>query len=100
MARKLLKVMTGLGFLAVAFGMVLWGGYGVGANAAWMCAKLVLVLGVVVYHAYCAVLYRRVASGSDNRSASWYPLVQRDSRADAVRHRCTRDRQAVLSRLI
>jgi putative membrane protein len=72
MARKLLKFMTGLGFLAVALGMVLLGGYGVGANAGWMYAKLVLVLGVVVYHAYCAVLYRRVASGSDNRSASWY----------------------------
>ena len=37
-----------------------------------MQAKLVLVLGVVAYHAYCAVLYRRVASGSETRSASWY----------------------------
>ena len=72
MARKLLGSMTGLGFVAVALGMVLWGGYAVGANSRWMHAKLVLVLGVVAYHAYCAVLYRRLSSDSRAHSASWY----------------------------
>lgn len=72
MARKLLGFMTGLGLLAVIFGSVLWGGYGVGANAGWMHAKLVLVLGVIAYHAYCAVLYRRIATGQDRHSARWF----------------------------
>jgi len=72
MARKLLGFMTLLGLLAVILGMVLWGGYGVGANAGWMHAKLVLVLGVIAYHAYCAMLYRRIASGRDRHSARWF----------------------------
>jgi putative membrane protein len=72
MARKLLRFMTGLAFLAVALGMVLWGGYGVGRNAGWMHAKLVLVLGLIVYHAYCAVLYGRFADGGNTRSHVWF----------------------------
>jgi putative membrane protein len=72
MARKLLKFMTGLGFLAVAFGMVLWGGYEVGRNAGWMHAKLVLVLGLVAYHAYCAILYGQFAQGRNTRSHVWF----------------------------
>jgi putative membrane protein len=72
MARKLLRFMTGLGVLAVAFGMVLWGGYGVGKSSGWMHAKLVLVLGLAVYHAYCAVLYKRFVSGSNIRTHVWF----------------------------
>jgi protoporphyrinogen IX oxidase len=72
MSRKLLRFMTGLGFLAVALGTVLWGGYGVGRNAGWMHAKLALVLGLVLYHAYCAILYRRFASGGNTRSHLWF----------------------------
>jgi putative membrane protein len=72
MARKLLRFMTGLGVLAVALGMVLWIGYGVGQQTGWMNLKLLLVLGLVAYHAYCAILYRRFAEGSNVRSHVWF----------------------------
>ncbi len=72
MARKLLRFMTGLGLLAVALGMVLWGGYGVGKGSGWMYVKLALVLGLVTYHAYCAILYRRFLDGSSTRSHVWF----------------------------
>lgn len=72
MARKLLRFMTGLAVLAVALGMVLWGGYGVGKNAGWMHVKLMLVLVLVVYHAWCAILYQRFASGTNTHSHVWF----------------------------
>ena len=72
MARKLLRFMTGLGVLAVAFGIVLWSGFGVGKSSGWMHAKLALVLGLAVYHAYCAVLYQRFVNGSNIRSHVWF----------------------------
>ena len=72
MARKLLRFMTGLGVLAVAFGIVLWSGFGVGKSSGWMHLKLVLVLGLAVYHAYCAVLYQRFLNGSNVRSHVWF----------------------------
>jgi putative membrane protein len=72
MARKLLKFMTGLGVLAVVFGIVLWGGYGVGKSGGWMHIKLVLVLGLVAYHAYCAILYQRVVRGTNARTHVWF----------------------------
>jgi putative membrane protein len=72
MARKLLRFMTGLGLLAVALGMVLWGGYGVGKGSGWMYVKLALVLGLVTYHAYCAILYHRFRDGNSTRSHVWF----------------------------
>jgi putative membrane protein len=72
MSRKLLKFMTGLGMLAVVLGMALWAGYGVGKNAGWMHVKLLLVLSLVIYHAYCAILYQRFASGTNTRSHVWF----------------------------
>ena len=72
MARKLLRFMTGLGFLAVGFGVVLWAVYGVGNKSGWMSAKLVLVLGLVVYHVWCALLYRRFAAATNTRSHVWF----------------------------
>lgn len=72
MARKLLRFMTGLGVLAVVFGLVLWGGYGVGRSSGWMHVKLVLVLGLVAYHAYCAILYQRFVVGRSSRTHVWF----------------------------
>lgn len=72
MARKLLTFMTGLGVLAVVFGIVLWGGYEVGKSGGWMHVKLVLVLGLVAYHAYCAVLYQRFVRGTNSRTHVWF----------------------------
>lgn len=72
MARKLLRFMTGLAVIAIILGMALWGGYGVGKNAGWMHVKLLLVLGLVVYHAWCAILYQRFAHGGNTHSHVWF----------------------------
>lgn len=72
MARRLLRFMTGLGVLGVGFGVALWGEYGVGQKSGWMSAKLVLVLGLIGYHAWCAMLYQRFASGMNTRSHVWF----------------------------
>lgn len=71
MARKLLRFMTGLAVLALAFGMWLLG-YGVGIGAGWMNAKLLLVLVVIGYHGWCAVLLGRFARGANAHSHVWY----------------------------
>lgn len=72
MARRLLRFMTGLGALAVVLGMVLLGGYGVGVKAGWMHVKLALVLLLIVYHAYCALLLNRFAADTERRSHRWF----------------------------
>lgn len=69
MARKLLRFMTGLGVLAVVFGMALLG-YGGVMKAGWMQAKLLLVLLLIGYHAWCGVLYMQFANGR-SRSHVW-----------------------------
>jgi protoporphyrinogen IX oxidase len=71
MARKLLTFMTGLAALALVFGTWLLA-YGVGQNAGWMQAKLALVLLLIVYHAWCGVLYVRLADGASPHSHTWY----------------------------
>jgi putative membrane protein len=72
MARKLLKFMTLIAALALAFGMWLWGAYGVGKQTGWMHTKMLLVLTLAAYHAYCAVLYLRFADGRNARSHNWF----------------------------
>lgn len=71
MARKLLRFMTGLGLIAVVLGMWLLG-KGTIMKAGWMQAKLLLVLLLIGYHAWCAVLYRRFESGGSRLSHVWF----------------------------
>jgi putative membrane protein len=57
MERKLFYgIMTPSAVLAVAFGLVLFAGYGVGQGAGWMHAKLLLVLILIAHHAYLGKL--------------------------------------------
>ncbi len=57
MERKLLfGIMTPSAVLAVAFGLVLFAGYGIGQGAAWMHAKVALVLVLIAHHAYLGKL--------------------------------------------
>ena len=59
MERKLFwGIMTPSAFLAVVLGLVLFAGYGLGANAGWMHAKLLLVAILIVHHAYLGILLR------------------------------------------
>ena len=55
MERKLFYgIMTPGGILTIGFGTWLWLAYGI--DGGWLHAKLLLVLLLVVYHAYCAKL--------------------------------------------
>jgi len=71
MARKLLRFTSGLAVFALAFGMWLLS-YGVGIGAGWMNAKLALVLLVLAYHGWCAILYGKFVRGESSHSHVWF----------------------------
>ena len=59
MERKLFwGIMTPSAFLAVVLGLILFAGYGVGVNAGWMHAKLLLVAILIAHHVYLGILLR------------------------------------------
>jgi putative membrane protein len=74
MARKLYRFMLPLAVLAVATGLWMWLGYGVGQgpNSGWLHAKLVVVLLLVGYHHGCGRLLRGFELGRNRRSHRWY----------------------------
>jgi putative membrane protein len=71
MAHKLLRFTTGLAVFALAFGMWLLS-YGVGMGTAWMNTKLALVLAVIAYHSWCALLYGKFARREVTHSHVWF----------------------------
>ena len=74
MARKLMRFTTLLAVPAVALGIWLWAGYGIGwgREYGWMHAKLTLVLVALGYHHACGVMLRKLASGTSQRSHVWF----------------------------
>ena len=72
MERKLLGITHIGGALALFFGVLLVLDVPAWLSAGWMHLKLVLVAGLVAYHAWCAVLVRKFASGEVNRSHVWF----------------------------
>jgi putative membrane protein len=71
MERRLFAIMTIGGTLAVMFGVAM-----IAANPAylgynWLRLKLVLVAGLICYHAYCRRLMRELERDSA-RSQTWY----------------------------
>lgn len=70
MARKLYRFMTPLGALALATGLGLWLGFGIGGG--WLHAKLTLVLLLVGYHGWCGKLYRDFAAKTNRRGHRWF----------------------------
>ncbi len=70
MERKLYRFMLPLAVLALGFGLWLWLGYGI--TGAWLHAKLVLVIGLVVYHFYCGKLMRDFKTGNNTHHHVWY----------------------------
>jgi putative membrane protein len=72
MARKLYRFMTILAVPAVAFGLWLWLGYGIGARTGWMYAKLAVVVLLIGYHHACSRLLRRFEAGVAARSHVWF----------------------------
>jgi len=70
MERKLYKFMLPLAILALVFGLWLWLGYGM--TGGWLHAKLVLVIGLIAYHAFCGKLLRDFNSCKNTHSHIWY----------------------------
>jgi putative membrane protein len=74
MARKLHRFAGLLMWPALALGLVLWLGYGVGLGPGngWLVAKLAVVLAVIGYHHVCSGFLRGFESGINRRSDRWY----------------------------
>jgi putative membrane protein len=70
MERKLMRFTTGLGHLALVFGIWLWLGYGF--KGGWLHAKLTLALLLVAYHIWCVRIVKQFAAGRNTRSHVWY----------------------------
>ena len=70
MAGKLYRFMTPLGILALVFGTWLWLGYGF--SGIWLHVKLLLVLLLVAYHAYCGKLLNAFRHGRNTQSHVFY----------------------------
>lgn len=71
MARKLYRFMTILAVPALAFGLWLWLGYGIGAATGWMYAKLAIVVLLLGYHHACGRLLARFEANAPTRSQLW-----------------------------
>lgn len=54
----------GLGLLSLSFNSYL--------SQAWMQLKLALVLLLLIYHFWCAMLLRHLAAGTNTRSETWF----------------------------
>lgn len=67
---KLYKFMLPLAVLALVFGLWLWLGYGIAGT--WLQAKLVLVVGLVIYHLYCGKLLHDFQANKNTHSHIWY----------------------------
>lgn len=74
MARRLFRFMTILAVPALAFGLWLYLGYGIGRGPGqgWMHAKLALVVLLLGYHHGCGVLLRKFEAGANKRSDRFY----------------------------
>lgn len=74
MARKLFRFTTLLAVPAVVLGATLWlhFGIGLGPGNGWMHAKLGVVILVLAYHGFCAVLLRQLATGRCARGHVWF----------------------------
>ena len=74
MSRKLYRFGSLLMVPALALGLVLWLGYGVGLGKeyGWMHAKLLLVVAVIGYQHMCRRLLRDFEQLANRRSHKWY----------------------------
>ena len=70
MAGKLYRFMTPLGILALVFGTWLWLGFGFAGI--WLHVKLLLVLFLIAYHAYCGKLLNDFRLGRNTKSHVFY----------------------------
>ena len=74
MARKLYRFSSLLMVVALALGLVLWLGYGIGRGPGnyWLHAKLLLVVLVIGYHHACSRLLTKFIASRNTRSHKWF----------------------------
>ncbi|MEO7007787.1 MAG: CopD family protein [Caldimonas sp.] len=74
MARKLYRFSSLLMIVAIALGVVLWWGYGIGRgpHQYWLHAKLLFVVGAIGYHHACRSLLRKFEEFANVRSERWF----------------------------
>jgi len=72
MARRLYRFSSLLMVPALALGLLLWLGYGVGKGQGWLHVKLLLVLGAIGYHHMCRALLRSFEQLANKRSQRWF----------------------------
>ncbi len=74
MARKLYRFSGLLMVVAIALGLVLWLGYGVGKGPHnhWLDAKIALVVVAIGYHHACRSLLRKFEEFANTRSERWF----------------------------
>ena len=72
MAYRLYRFMTPLAALAIALGLWLLMGYGLGSGQGWMHAKLLGVAVLVVYHVMCGHMLRTFLARANTRSHRFY----------------------------
>ena len=70
MEHKLFRFMLPLAVLALIFGLWLWLGYGIAGG--WLHAKLVFVIGLIIYHLYCGKIMRDFKNNQNTRSHVWF----------------------------
>lgn len=72
MARRLYRFMGPLAVLAVALGLWLFLGYGIGSGQGWMHAKLAAVVLLVCYHLACGQMLKKFELGANVHSHRFY----------------------------
>lgn len=74
MSGKLLRFMSPLSILAVAFGIWTWWFYSFASGPGWhwIHAKLLLVVFLVGYHHVCMRLHKNFVAGRNTKSHTWY----------------------------
>ena len=73
MERKLFYgIMTPSAVIAVALGLMLFLGYGIGRGSGWMHAKLALVAILLIHHAYLGILMAAFERDRNHHSHKFY----------------------------
>jgi protoporphyrinogen IX oxidase len=70
MGQRLYRFASLLMIPALALGVWMWLGYGVGGG--WLHAKLAVVIAVIGYHHVCRSLLRKFETRSNQRSERWF----------------------------
>ena len=72
MSAKLLRFTQILSVPAVALGLYLWLGYGIGQGSGWMHSKLAVVVLALVYQHLCSRMLKTFVAQQNSRSHVWF----------------------------